>query len=125
LYLADCGVASAKPLIGCFTGLSNVFLAQGIASMQEKNGGVGHSLRGTELNGAAEQDHSDWSILSVLLAPTEHSTLWTIEELGRVLQCEVQALDSVGRLLRDGLIHRQGDFVFPTRAAARFNEIAE
>jgi hypothetical protein len=76
-------------------------------------------------NGGGEQDHGDWSILSLLLGPEGHSGLWSVEELGRMLQDQVQAVDAVGRLLRDGLIHRQGDFVFPTRAATRFNQIVE
>ena len=72
-----------------------------------------------------EQDHGDWSVLSLLLAPSGHDGLWSIDELGRMLQDQIHAIDAVGRLLRDGLINRQGDFVFPTRAATRFNQIVE
>jgi hypothetical protein len=71
------------------------------------------------------QNHGDWSVLSLLLAPDGHAGLWSVEELGRMLQDQVQAVDSVGRLLRDGLVDQNGNFVFATRAATRFNEIAE
>jgi hypothetical protein len=77
------------------------------------------------LCGGGEQDHDDWSILSLLLAPEAHGGLWSVEELGRMLQDQIQADDAVGRLVRDGLIHQSGSFVFPTRAATRFNQIVE
>jgi hypothetical protein len=77
------------------------------------------------LRGSDEQDHGDWSVLSVLLAGEGHRGLWSVQELGRALQDQLQAVDAVGRLIRDGLVHQQGDFVFPTRAATRFNEIVE
>jgi hypothetical protein len=77
------------------------------------------------LRGSDEQDHGDWSVLSVLLTGEGHRGLWSVQELGRALQDQLQAVDAVGRLVRDGLVHQQGDFVFPTRAATRFNEIVE
>jgi hypothetical protein len=80
---------------------------------------------GPTLSGAEEDDHNDWSVLSLLLASEIHNGLWSVEELGRMLNDPMQAVDAVGRLLRDGLIHEHGDFVFPTRAATRFNKIVE
>jgi hypothetical protein len=80
---------------------------------------------GSTLDPDVGQDHGDWSVLSLLLAREGHAGLWSVEELSRMLQDRVQAVDAVGRLLRDGLIDRQGHFVFPTRAATRFNEIVE
>lgn len=80
---------------------------------------------GVGTGGAGLEDRGDWSVLSVLLAPSEHPRLWSVGEIARVLQDNVGAADAVARLLRDGLVHRQGDFVFPTRAAVRFYEIAE
>lgn len=90
-------------------------------------------VRGTPIRGDDDstlysddgQDHCDWSILSLLLAHEAHAGLWSVEELGRMLQDHVAVIDAVGRLLRDGLINQQGSFVFPTRAATRFNEIVE
>jgi hypothetical protein len=71
------------------------------------------------------QDHEDWAVLSLLLAREGHAGLWSVDEVGRMLQDRVQAVDAVGRLRRDGLIDQHGRFVFPTRAATRFNEIVE
>ncbi|HEY7932392.1 MAG TPA: hypothetical protein VID48_01090 [Solirubrobacteraceae bacterium] len=91
----------------------------------ESSGTLGAREDDPMLGGGGEQDHGDWSVLSLLLAHEGHEGLWSIDELGRMLQDQIHAVDAVGRLLRDGLIHRQGDFVFPTRAATRFNQIVE
>ncbi|MGH2833710.1 MAG: hypothetical protein ACRDK2_13130 [Solirubrobacteraceae bacterium] len=72
-----------------------------------------------------DDDKGDWAVLSILLDRDGHRGLWSVEEIGRALNGVMKAIDAVGRLQRDGLIHRQGDFVFPTRAASRFNEIVE
>ncbi|MGA7705246.1 MAG: hypothetical protein WB998_10170 [Solirubrobacteraceae bacterium] len=50
---------------------------------------------------------------------------WTIEEIGRELEDQDDAVDSVARLAADGLVHRFGEFVFPTRAARRSDELHE
>jgi hypothetical protein len=48
---------------------------------------------------------------------------WTVEEIGRELESPNDVIDGVGRLDRAGLVHRIGEFVFPTRAARRAGEI--
>lgn len=50
---------------------------------------------------------------------------WTVEEIGRELQDQDDAVDSVARLAADGLVHRFGEFVFPTRAARRSDDLHE
>lgn len=74
---------------------------------------------------SCDEDHGDWAVLSILLDCDGHRGLWSVEEIGRAVDGPMKALDAVSRLQRDGLIHRYGDFVFPTRAASRFNEIVE
>jgi hypothetical protein len=48
---------------------------------------------------------------------------WSVEEIGRELGNQAEASDAVCRLAESGLVHRLGDFVFPTRAARRGAEI--
>jgi hypothetical protein len=49
---------------------------------------------------------------------------WTVEEIVReVSGTRLDAIDAVGRLVGSGLLHRHGDFVFPTRAARRADGI--
>ncbi len=50
---------------------------------------------------------------------------WMIEEIGRELGDQDDAVDSVARLAADGLVHRFGEFVFPTRAARRSDDLHE
>lgn len=48
---------------------------------------------------------------------------WTVEELRREVGTEAES--SVGSLAGAGLLHRFGDFVIPTRAARRSDELHE
>jgi hypothetical protein len=48
---------------------------------------------------------------------------WSVEEIGRELRSQIEAVDAVARLTDAGLVHRHGDFVFPTRTARRAAEI--
>jgi len=48
---------------------------------------------------------------------------WSIDELGRELGHESNAIDAVRRLTRTGLVHRVDEFVFPTRTARRAYEL--
>lgn len=59
-----------------------------------------------------------------------HPIVLIVEELIREMGAGYQTFDrrdAVLRAIRDlvatGLLHRHGDFVFPTRAAHRFNEL--
>ncbi len=67
----------------------------------------------------------EWTILDLLLERGEQRH-WSIEELAREIGGLVAATDAVAGLQAAGLVHRTSDnFVFVTRAAAHFHEIAE
>jgi hypothetical protein len=61
----------------------------------------------------------------VLLLLFDDRMPWTVDELGRELNSRVEAADAVASLAGAGLVHRLGDFVIPTRAARRSDEIFE
>jgi predicted transcriptional regulator len=48
---------------------------------------------------------------------------WSIQEIAREFDRPTEAEDAVRRLAESGLVHRLGDFAFPTRAARRAAEI--
>jgi hypothetical protein len=48
---------------------------------------------------------------------------WSVAEIGREIRNPSEAIDSVRRLTESGLLHRIGDFVFPTRTARRAADI--
>jgi hypothetical protein len=73
---------------------------------------------------AAELDRAERLVLDELLT-SRGPGLWTAHELGLALGSQVEATDAVAGLGRAGLIHRCGEFVFPTRAAARMDELQE
>lgn len=60
---------------------------------------------------------------AVLLLLFEDRMPWTLDELGREIKDRGDAADAVSALARAGLVHRLGDFVFPTRAARRSDEL--
>jgi hypothetical protein len=65
----------------------------------------------------AEQERRvDQGILALLLTPEEQRP-WSVDEVGREIGDQVDAIDSLARLQAAGLIHRFGEFVFATRAA--------
>ncbi|HXV04628.1 MAG TPA: hypothetical protein VFP23_01835 [Solirubrobacterales bacterium] len=77
---------------------------------------------------AAEDATVESAVLQQLLAL--HPTLLTIEELMREVAAEpadFAARDAVERAIADlaaaGLVHRNDDFVVPSRAALRFDEL--
>jgi hypothetical protein len=53
----------------------------------------------------------------------EESWPWSVEEIARQLDDKDEAIESVNRLTAHGLLHRVGEFVFPTRTARRAAEI--
>jgi hypothetical protein len=71
----------------------------------------------------AEQDELDDGMVLAVLLDSNQPGLWSADELIRALGNRVSAADSLMRLERDGLVHRLGQFVFPTRAAVRAGEI--
>jgi hypothetical protein len=77
------------------------------------------------IEGPDKENQADWSILSLLLASEEHAGLWSVDELALEIASSVEAADAIARLHRAGLVHRCGEFVFPTRAASRYDAIVE
>lgn len=65
--------------------------------------------------------HTDNTILSLLLSGP--SWPWSVEEIGRELADHDAARNAVCRLAEHGLVHRLGDFVWPTRTARRAAEL--
>jgi hypothetical protein len=71
---------------------------------------------------AAALNREEAAVLDVLLG-AEGPGLWSVDELVRALGDRLQALDGLRRLESYGLIHRLGDFVFPSRAAVHAEQI--
>jgi hypothetical protein len=66
------------------------------------------------------EDQRDNTILNIMLSGPSYP--WTVEELVREVQ-DTEAADAVARLTEAGLMHRFGEFVFPTRTARRADEL--
>jgi hypothetical protein len=66
---------------------------------------------------------SEAGILSLLLE-VESGCIWSVEELVRELSApRIAVLDGIASLEGAGLLHRAGEFVFASRAAARFDRL--
>lgn len=72
---------------------------------------------------ADEETETDFAILALLLDP-EIPGLWSADEITREIGKQNAVRDGLVRLHGAGLVHRCGEFVFPTRAAARFDQLA-
>jgi hypothetical protein len=73
--------------------------------------------RGTRLS----DDEIDNTVVSFVL--DGDSWPWSIEEIARELGDRADAEDAVARLAGAGLVHRIGDFAFPTRSLRRASEL--
>jgi hypothetical protein len=69
-----------------------------------------------------ELDRAEHTILQLVLQ-SGHPWPWSVYALGRALGDDLDADDALCALNADGLIHRFGAFVFPTRPAVRFQEL--
>jgi predicted transcriptional regulator len=69
---------------------------------------------------SSEQDR-DGTVLEMLLCGP--SWPWSVDEIARELQNPTAAADAVRRLTEAGLVHRLDQFVFPTRACRRAEEL--
>lgn len=73
--------------------------------------------RGTGLS----EDEIDNTVVSFLLDKPWWP--WSLEEIARELGDRPDAEDAVARLTGTGLVHRIGDFAFPTRSLRRASEL--
>lgn len=69
---------------------------------------------------AEREARNDNLILTFLL---DEAYPWMVEEIGREFRDLGYASDAVSRLASAGLVHRFGEFVFPTRTARRAAEL--
>jgi HD-like signal output (HDOD) protein len=69
----------------------------------------------------ASEEQRDSSVLNLLFCNA--SWPWSVAEIARELQDQDGTVDAVARLTEAGLVHRLGEFVFPTRTARRANEL--
>jgi DNA-binding HxlR family transcriptional regulator len=72
---------------------------------------------------AGKLDSLDDGMLLAILLDSDQPGLWSINEVVRALGSRITVEDSLMRLERDGLIHRLDQYVFPTRAAVRGEEV--
>jgi hypothetical protein len=73
---------------------------------------------------AAELNNLERVVLHVLLEG-ETAGIWSEREVAKALGSEAHAAYALVNLHADGLVHRCNEFVFPTRAAARFWQLEE
>jgi hypothetical protein len=81
------------------------------------------SATGTVSGEQTPAERMDGNEKVVLILLLDDRLPWTLDELGRKLKDRVDAADAIATLSGDGLVHRLGDFVFPTRAARRSDEL--
>lgn len=67
-----------------------------------------------------DQDR-DRNVLNLMLVDSPWP--WSLDEIARELHSTVDAQDAIARLADAGLLHRLDEFVFPTRAARRADEL--
>ena len=71
---------------------------------------------------AADLDQVEHVVLTLLLL-SDPPAPWSVREIGQAVGSEFAAEDAIVGLHASGLVHRFGEFVFPTRPAARFNQL--
>jgi hypothetical protein len=69
-------------------------------------------------------DQAERVVLDLLLDPGFHGP-WSVHEIAVAMGDEVDAADAIDGLHAAGLVHRCHEFVFATRPAARFRELAD
>jgi hypothetical protein len=74
-------------------------------------------------NGASEEARIDWLILDLLIDPDEQRPR-AVCEIIREHEHEQNALDGLKRLQAAGLIHHIEGYVWASRAAIRYSQIA-
>lgn len=71
---------------------------------------------------AEGEDQTD-SLILALLVSSQFPGLWSIVELEQEVGNPMAVAESIRRLHGQGLVHRLGDFVFVTHAAACYEEL--
>jgi hypothetical protein len=79
-----------------------------------------HRASSEQAEREVSEDQRDNTILNIMLCGPSYP--WTVDELVREVQ-DSEAADAVARLAEAGLVHRFGEFVFPTRTARRADEL--
>jgi hypothetical protein len=75
-----------------------------------------------DANQHVSDEDRDRLVLDLML--TESSSYpWSHEELVRTIGDRIGTLDAATRLEADGLVHRMGEFVFPTRTCRRAGQL--
>lgn len=62
-------------------------------------------------------------VLSMMLAHETHS-VWSVDEIARAFADRGSATDTLRRLYEAGLVHRIGEFAFPTLAARTADDLS-
>ncbi|MGN6373676.1 MAG: hypothetical protein ACTHM1_11935 [Solirubrobacteraceae bacterium] len=70
-----------------------------------------------------DEERNDSAVLRLMLCDGSGFP-WSVEEIARTIDDANNATDAVRRLEAAGLVHRFGDFVFPTLAARRADELS-
>jgi hypothetical protein len=71
---------------------------------------------------AGIDENREGDVLALLLDP-RLPPLWSMSELARELGSELRAADAITGLHAAGLVHRCGEFVSASRAAAHFRRL--
>jgi hypothetical protein len=77
--------------------------------------------RSPDFSAAHKADHLDFIVLETIIDPC--AGLWSAAEVQQALGGDIDVEDSITRLHGIGLIHKLGEFIFPTRAAARSHDL--
>lgn len=70
----------------------------------------------------SSQERVETGILDLLTGSDDHRP-WSLEDLIREYDDKLAVEDAIDNLGRSGLIHRNADVVFPSRAAVRFAQL--
>ena len=72
----------------------------------------------------AEASRSE-AVVMLMLLHAGHWWPWSMAEISQELGSELLAADAVAGLHAAGLVHRFGEFVLPTRAATRMQQLED
>ena len=72
---------------------------------------------------ALTDDEVERTVLALLLE-SKTPGQWSVDELAREIGGELETTDAIVRLRAAGLVHRCNEFVWVTRPAMRFHQLA-